>query len=387
MSVAARWGDEAHALRSEFLSTLIDDRPDGRASVRPGAGGAEHVLDRLHRMMWATVNGLKSCIGRVQRASGPVPPADGVAFIAGHLAEFEWLYLRLADDASRGVLLALLRARLLGLPYRHPSRDSTVYQQAQRRIAPEFLVERDTRKPWLPYLNRYCVAGAGGKIVLQSDEPPLLHTFLLEQYAYRQEGTTICANPGDIVIDGGSKHGTSALYFADRVGAAGRVYAVELRAGNAALIGENLVLNPRLQDQVTMLERALSDSTGDRVSYRPSGPASQPVRIDQWGMLSVNTETIIIDDLVEQERLHRVDLLKLDIGGWEHCALTGARRTLAQFQPTLAVALAHDLADLIDIPAYLAEVTDGYDFFLHDVTPQGDRPILFARPPARAARR
>jgi FkbM family methyltransferase len=338
-------------------------------------------------MMWSTVKGLKSRIGRVQRASGPVPPADGVAFIAGHLAEFEWLYLRLADDASRGVLLALLRARLLGLPYRHPSRDSAVYRQAQRRVAPEFLVERDTRRPWLPYLNRYCVAGSGGKIVLQSDEPPLLHTFLLEQYAYRQDGTTICAGARDIVIDGGSKHGTSALYFADRVGAAGHVYAVELGAGNAALIGENLVLNPRLQDQVTVLERALSDSTGDRVYYRPSGPVSQPVRIDQWGMLSVNTETVSIDDLVEQERLQRLDFLKLDIGGWEHRALTGARRTLAQFQPTLAIALTQELADLIDIPSYLDSVVERYDFFLHDVTPQGDHPILFARPPARAAQR
>jgi FkbM family methyltransferase len=386
MSVAARPADEACAPRSEFLSRLVDDQHDGRLGGRRSNTGERSILNRLQRVVRETVTALAARIGYHQPA--PVTgTSDDVAFIAGHLAEFEWLYRRLANDASRGVLLALLRARMLGQPYRHPTQEMASYRQLQRSVASDLLMERDTRKPWHPYLNRYCIPGVQGKLVLQTDEHTMLHTVRLEQYAYRHDDTPIRAKPGDIVIDGGSHHGAAALYFADLVGPAGHIYAIDLSAGNVALTGENLVLNPRLQAHVTVVERALNDDTGDRVFYRPSGPSVSPVRIDQWGTLSAETETISIDDFVEQHALQRVDLIRLDIGGWERRVLSGARRTLDVKRPALAVSVAHQLADMIDTTAFLDEVTDGYVFYLDDVTPHGGHPILFARPAVPKVRR
>ena len=387
MSVAARRTPEARAPRSEFLSTLMVHQRVAHQNQWQTPGRDAHLVGRLRRLVSETVRGLATRVGYGERGASTSVTSEDAAFITAHLAEFEWLYTRLADDASRGVLLALLRARLLGQPYSHPTRSQAAYRQTQQRTKATSLVEVDTRRPWVPYLNRYCLNRAGGKMVVQAKEPALLHTAVLEQYAYRHGTTSICAQPGDTIIDGGSHHGVAALHFADRVGAAGHVYAVEMEAGNAALVGENLVLNPRLEGRITVIERALNDESGDRVLYRPHGPATTAVRIDQWGTLSAVSETISVDDLVEQQGIRRLDLLKFDIDGWEHRVLTGARRTLTTLRPSLAISVAHSLADLVSIPTLLDELTDDYALFLEDVTPEGTHPILFGRPVAGMARR
>jgi FkbM family methyltransferase len=380
MSVAAKRRRDAYTVPHGSIATLIRN-PRGRQPRRGAVSGGEaRVVDRLQQAVWATVNGLTSRVGWGPRARASGSPAAHAVFIQEHLAEFEWLYARLADEASRCVLVALLRARLHGQPFLHPTRNTSEYQAEKRRVAADFLIERDTRKPWLPYLNRYCFPGAQGKIVLQSEESAVLHTFVLEQYGYSQDGTTIRPEAGDIVLDGGSHHGVAAIYFAGRVGATGHVYSVELEAGNSALVGENLVLNPTMRDHVTVIERALSDRSGDHVEHRPYGPATCLVRVDQWGQLVASTPTVSIDDLVAQEALSRVDFIKLDIDGWERRVLAGARRTLDTLRPALAVSLSDGLAAMIDIPMYLDDLTEEYDFFLDDVTVDGNHPILFARP-------
>ena len=74
-----------------------------------------------------------------------------------------------------------------------------------------------------------------------------------------------------------------------------------------------------------------------------------------------------LDDVVDDLRIDRLDLLKADIEGWELRMLTGARATLARFRPALLVELS---------PAALARAGDDLDGVRRLLEPLGYRPHL-----------
>jgi FkbM family methyltransferase len=376
MNAAASWPREVQLLRIRPIASLLPASPQACHHSSQGVRTVARTGGRLRRMLSRVIGRLAAWLGPGWRAEQVPQTAACTAFVREHLAQFEALYARLANRASQDVLLALLRTRMFADPWvvQHDSQ-----HEWQRRRLGAALVERETRKPWQPHLNRYCLTGVGGKLVVQSDERTMLQTLLYEAFAYDRDGVAIRAQPGDTVIDGGSHHGASTVYFADRVRPSGHVYAVELDAGNVELIGENLVLNPPVRDSVTVIERALCDGGGGAIPYRPRDSTMGPVRIDQWGELIASTPTVTIDELVEDLGLHRVDFIKLDLGGWERRALAGARRTLSRFRPALAVSVAQRLEDLIDLPSDLDRMVAGYELFLDDVSLHGDRPMIFAR--------
>jgi hypothetical protein len=121
----------------------------------------------------------------------------------------------------------------------------------------------------------------------------------------------------------------------------------------------------------TQLVSALVD---DR-SYRKR---SSGVRA--WGTYVSRGLMETVDELVDRQRLPRVDLVKLDLDGLELSALMGARETIRVHRPRLVISLAHGRDDLVTIPARLDALAADYDFFLDSVAPGDAGPWLFARP-------
>ena len=95
-------------------------------------------------------------------------------------------------------------------------------------------------------------------------------------------------------------------------------------------------------------------------------------------MNATRVETITIDDLVSEEKLKRVDFIKMDIEGAELEALRGAENTIRQFHPKLAISLYHKLNDLWEIPEYIDSLGLGYKFSLKHVTIHAEETVLFA---------
>jgi hypothetical protein len=58
------------------------------------------------------------------------------------------------------------------------------------------------------------------------------------------------------------------------------------------------------------------------------------------------------------------NLIKMDVEGAEYAALLGARRTIEQNRPGLAICLYHSPAHLWQIPALIQSWDLGYRFFL-----------------------
>ena len=90
---------------------------------------------------------------------------------------------------------------------------------------------------------------------------------------------------------------------------------------------------------------------------------------DQAGVLSTlsNAErtvsTITLDEfLTDQKR--KVSFIKMDIEGEERNALIGAKRTIKENKPKLAISVYHKYDDIFEIPRLIMEFRNDYKFYL-----------------------
>jgi FkbM family methyltransferase len=281
----------------------------------------------------------------------------------------------LSDEASRELLVELLRFRILGSRHVKLSRNSDAFWEARERVEQLQLPGQPVRSSgWK--LHRYRLGQDYDSLELYAHPLAILNTFVLEQYAYRKDGALVQAAPGDVVIDGGSCHGDTALYFASLVGPTGRVLGFELAPDNLSVLRENLTRNPALAERITIAEEALWKTSDETLSFELAGPSTHLTDGENGGETA---RTVAIDDLVERERLESVDFIKLDIEGAELDALRGAERTIHAFHPQLAVAVYHDDEELTRIAAFLKQFDPGYELFLDHFTIFAEETVLFAR--------
>jgi len=370
-------------LLAEMVSTLALDCHCHRTD----AGDPERARSRLVRRVRNT---LLDAIGAFLGGATPRVSRQGLEdalgrrrYVLENADRLDWLHGRLADEHSRRLLRDLVHSWLLGAHGRTPPTSASADSQELARINRELRVARSTRQPWQPSINRYRLQGVTGHIALDARQRDVLETFVLEQYAYRQGGTEIHVQAGDVVIDGGAGVGGAALYFADRVGSNGHVYAVDIAACHGSAMARNIALNPHLSGRVSVVHRGLTDRSGDVISYRPDGSATSLIRVDPLGTIMADTPTVAIDDLVQEREIRRVDFIRLDIGGFERRALHGARDTIAKSRPALAVVLSHQDEDLTSIPIYLDSVASDYELFLNRCASVDGKLLLFARPNLR----
>jgi FkbM family methyltransferase len=150
---------------------------------------------------------------------------------------------------------------------------------------------------------------------------------------------------GGVCFDIGANFGLYTLTFAAGVGPAGRVFSFEPLPGPHAFLVR--ALRWLGVDNVTVSDRALGDRCG-------SGEMSLPTRhgipvhgrsfiTDEARGLGPNAEfgseqrllveLSTLDAVVRAAGLERVDLLKIDVEGYEPAVLRGAEWTLAHHRP------------------------------------------------------
>jgi FkbM family methyltransferase len=142
--------------------------------------------------------------------------------------------------------------------------------------------------------------------------------------------------PGWTVIDVGSNLGYYALLASRLVGPHGRVFAFEPTPSTFRSLVKNVALNDC--HNIRPYQAALSDSCG-QISV------IEDVQ-DDYNRIAVRDETgrhrvpcITLDAFVEEQRIERIDLIKVDIEGAEHKFLVGARKTIERFRPIVAIEL------------------------------------------------
>ena len=141
--------------------------------------------------------------------------------------------------------------------------------------------------------------------------------------------------PTFTILDIGACLGSISMVFG-AIASKGRIVAVEPQPGNLACLAANLrtISGP----EVTLVHAAVGSEIGEVGFYAaPAGSAWGHVGIA--GQPCTMVPQITIDQLVDDLALEQVDLIKLDIEGFELRALEGAVHTVDRFAPTMIVEL------------------------------------------------
>jgi FkbM family methyltransferase len=232
--------------------------------------------------------------------------------------------------------------------------------------------------PWFSPLSLYRVPmAAGPPVALHSHSVDVVSVFLMDQYTYDHAPHRVGVEPGDVVIDVGGCWGDTALYFANLVGPAGKVFTFEFDPENLAILRTNLALNPELASRIEIVEAALWHTSGETLGVVQAGRMSQVVR-DDGAPPQLFVPTITLDDFAEQASLDRIDFVKMDVEGAELSVFHGATGSLARFRPRLAVAAYHKHDDLVRIPEAIASIGGSYRLFLDTFSAAEDETVLFA---------
>lgn len=140
--------------------------------------------------------------------------------------------------------------------------------------------------------------------------------------------------PGWHIIDVGANVGYYSVLFGDGAGTGGRVLAIEPEPNNARLLRKNII-DRRLSSIVEVAETAVGDAAGiaflEKASSGNQG-ATKVAGVDSSGAQAtsglIEVPIALIDNLVAG--WPRVDLVKVDIEGYEMRAALGMRSTLAR---------------------------------------------------------
>jgi FkbM family methyltransferase len=208
----------------------------------------------------------------------------------------------------------------------------------------------------------------GGRLYLDVSESLTMFMRVLRLYeAEKHRALDQVLRPGMTFVDAGACKGDFTLFAASRVGPRGRVVAVEPEPANASWLRKSIARNDARNAEVH--ELALSDVSGSAILHRVDLSAGGDVSsgfhsliaggVGKRDELEVKTRTL--DDLLAQLDIASVDVLKIDVEGWEVAVLHGATNTLSR-QPNPPIVVMDLHPDLGMNPHAIAEILRGHAY-------------------------
>ena len=129
----------------------------------------------------------------------------------------------------------------------------------------------------------------------------------------------------DVVIDLGAWIGYYTLLAARHVGLEGSVISIEPHRINFERIKSNIHLNGF--QNVKLLNLAVGDEQGTKTLMEGNDSLTHTIMEDRTGY-QINTDTV--DNIVSGLRLDTINLIIMDIEGYEYFALRGAKNALTK---------------------------------------------------------
>ena len=147
-------------------------------------------------------------------------------------------------------------------------------------------------------------------------------------------------NDADVVLDIGGNIGQTAFMIAEKVGPNGKVFSFEPYLNTRDLFEINLSLNPKIEN-IEIIGEGLADREGGVEMFRanPTNSGGNRVISDKNENTAgvVAAEMTTLDNFVERRGLTKVDLMKIDVEGFEVKVLLGGLQTLKRFGPRLFI--------------------------------------------------
>lgn len=132
-------------------------------------------------------------------------------------------------------------------------------------------------------------------------------------------------SPGSILVDVGAHEGYFAVLAARIVGSSGKVLAIEPQSRVLPVLQENLRLNDA--SNVIVVPYAISDKTGSEelfLSVDHNTGGSGLTKTSRFNLPTERVTTRSLIDVVDRHGIDNVDLIKMDIEGFEYEAILGS---------------------------------------------------------------
>lgn len=148
----------------------------------------------------------------------------------------------------------------------------------------------------------------------------------------------------DIVFDVGTNIGETLLNISKLAGDKGYVYGFEPDDKNYSNVQKNISINSFAN--IHVFKQAVSDKKETVKLYCVEPHNRGMNRILQSGETTndrfITLAATTIDDIVRENNIQRLNLIKIDIEGYEMHALRGAVETLKRFKPTLFIEVGYN---------------------------------------------
>ncbi|MDA3802371.1 MAG: FkbM family methyltransferase, partial [Patescibacteria group bacterium] len=155
-------------------------------------------------------------------------------------------------------------------------------------------------------------------------------------------------------LDIGAYNGDSSFALMDSF-LAKSIFAFE--ADNINYLDLNNNINSLKLKNIIPVNLAIGDQNKE-VNIEINGTSS---KISNKGQKILMTT---IDNYVEENNIQSVDLIKMDIEGFEQKALKGAINTIKSFKPILAISIYHNANDFFEIKPMLEDLNIDYKFYI-----------------------
>ena len=203
----------------------------------------------------------------------------------------------------------------------------------------------------------------GGKVIFELTEGAIY--FDLEQL-YPQSSC-------EAFVDAGCYDGLTAKGFLGWCEKEGYAYCFEPDQKNAENIQRNLL---DCTDHYELIQKALWSET-KRLSIDARGDYASCVREWDGSDSEQITEAMALDDYLAGRQ---ITFLKMDVEGAEAEVLKGARDTIMQQHPRLAVSIYHKLTDIVRLPEQILSYYPGYRLYLRHYSFSDYDTVLYALP-------
>lgn len=170
-----------------------------------------------------------------------------------------------------------------------------------------------------------------------------------------------------VFVDAGGYDGDTTKEFCNRYPRYKKVFLFEPSLQNIDKARKQL---GSLQS-IEFIEKGLSDSIGKLFFDSDKGSACF---ISENGKQQINVTTLDI------EVTDQVDLIKMDLEGWELKALAGSKRHIAEEYPALAISVYHHPSDFWRIYEYISSIRKDYNIYLRHYTESWTESIMYFVP-------
>jgi len=186
-------------------------------------------------------------------------------------------------------------------------------------------------------MDIYQTSVQGIKLELSRDEAStsgIMHLGLLNPFETRWlEGHL---NRGDVFLDiGAYVDGWYTLLASKLVGKKGKIYSFEPHPDFCKRLKRNIKINKL--NNITVAQLAMSNKSG--FSFLSDNRHLSSLAIDkkESHTSTIKVKTMTVDAYVKRNNIEKIDVIKLDVEGFETEVLKGAKKTLKSMAPALLV--------------------------------------------------